>query len=119
MVRVLFNRLLFVFQGLFGDERVVVENFVCFKFIFDVGGVCGGEKLESEVFDNFIEGLMFFLHFLMMTSALFCFPRANEFGHGFEDFIHASELFHDEMFAVSLQEPMIFFVFFLEPMTLV
>lgn len=45
---------------------------------------------------------MFFLHFLMMTAALLCLPRADELFHGLEDLVHPPEVLVKEMVAMQL-----------------
>lgn len=54
---------------------------------------------------------IFFLHFLMMTSALFSLTCSYEKFHSFEDFVHAPHVPIDEMRIMNLQKPMIFFIF--------
>lgn len=49
------------------------------------------------------------LHFLVMTSALLGFPCFHKFFHSFEYFVRSSQVFVEEMAAVQLQKPMIFF----------
>lgn len=73
--------------------------------------------LLPEVADNGDKVVIFFFHFLVMASALFCLPRANKDFHCLEDLIHAPHMAINEMFIVDLQEPMIFLVLFQEPMT--
>jgi hypothetical protein len=73
--------------------------------------------LLSKITDNGDKVVIFFLHFLMVASALFCLTSANEGFHCLEDLIHASHMTIDEMFIVDLQEPMIFLVLLQEPMT--
>jgi hypothetical protein len=46
----------------------------------------------------------------MMTTALFCLPRAYEDLHCFEDLVCATHMSVDKMFEVDLQKPMVFFV---------
>lgn len=55
--------------------------------------------------------MILLFHFLMMASALFCFPRGDKGCHIFEDFISSSKMFMYEMATMNLQKPMISFVF--------
>jgi hypothetical protein len=53
---------------------------------------------------------MFFLHFLVMTSTLFCLSRIHKFLHCLEDFVGSSHVFINKMGRVNLEEPVISFV---------
>ena len=71
---------------------------------------------DSQFLENFGKTAMLFLHFLMVASALFSFPRSNEFFHSLEDFVHPSHVFIDEMMRMNFEEPMISLVLFCSPM---
>lgn len=71
----------------------------------------------SQIKNDAWEWMIFFLHFLVVTSTLFCLPWSYKHGHGFEDFVQSSHLLADEMFVIDLQEPMISLVLFQWPMT--
>ncbi len=61
--------------------------------------------------------MIFFLHFLMMASALFCLSSGDETCHIFKDFISSSKMLMYKMTTMNFQKPMISFVFLSSPMT--
>lgn len=60
---------------------------------------------------------MFFLHFLVMASALLSLSCLNKLFHSFEYFIHASHMFLKEVLAVNFQEPVISLILLVIPMS--
>lgn len=64
----------------------------------------------SEVQNNIWERVKLFLHFLMVTPALFGFAGSNEVSHCLEDLIKPPHLLTDEVVVIDLQEPMVSFV---------
>ena len=79
-------------------------------FIDGIGVFCGVMGIP-QVENDLGEGMVLFLHFLMMTPALFSFSRANEQRHRFENFIQSPHLLVDEVIMMNLQKPMILLVF--------
>ena len=73
---------------------------------------------RPQMLQYFKESVEFFLHFLVMASALFGLSGFYEIGHGFEDFVGSSEVLIDEMLAVYFQEPMVEFILFVGPVPL-
>lgn len=71
----------------------------------------------SQIKNDAWEWVIFFLHFLVVTSALFRLSWSDKDSHGLEDFVKSSHLLADEMFVIDLQEPMISLVLFQWPMT--
>lgn len=63
--------------------------------------------LLSEVKQDVGEVDIFLLHFLVMTTALFCLSGSNKEFHGLEDLICASHVAVDEVLVVNLEKPMI------------
>ena len=53
----------------------------------------------------------------MMASALLGLPCADKICHCFEDLVHASHVFVQEMMVVNLEEPVISFILVQSPMT--
>lgn len=72
----------------------------------------------SQIENNVRKGVILFLHLLVMASALFSFPGANEKCHSFEDFVQPSHFLADKMIAVNLQKPMISLVLLCGPVAL-
>ena len=60
--------------------------------------------------------MVFFLHFLMMTSALLSLSCSYEACHALKDFICPSKMFMNEVAIVNLEEPVIQFVLLKSPM---
>ena len=53
----------------------------------------------------------------MVTSALLCFSRADEFLHSLEDSVSPSHVFVEEVVGVELEEPVVFLVFIKVPVS--
>lgn len=58
--------------------------------------------VDSECEEDFGEGLVLLLHFLMVATALLCFSGADELCHGGEYAVHAPEAAVHEMAVVDL-----------------
>lgn len=71
----------------------------------------------AQIEKNLGDGLIFFLHFLVVASTLFGLPGAHEDSHGLEYFVHSPHMFIQKMVVVNLQEPMIPFVLLKSPMS--
>ena len=54
----------------------------------------------------------------MVAPALLCLSGPDEIGHGFEDFVRSAKVLKNEMTVVEFQEPVVKFVFFSSPMSL-
>lgn len=77
--------------------------------ILDIGGaVVSGAEIDK----NLWEYLVFFLHFLVMTSALLCFSSTYKFGHAGKDAVHAAQTAVHEVGMVDFEEPMVPLVLF-------
>ena len=63
-----------------------------------------------------IEIMIFFLHFLMMASTLFCLSTFHEACHALEYLVSSSEMFQYKMLTVYFQEKMIQFILLIGPM---
>lgn len=74
-------------------------------------------KLISQTFDNLIKRMIFFLHFLMVTTALFSLTRAYEICHCLEYLVHPPQMTVNKMVAMYLEKPVITFILFLMPVT--
>lgn len=61
--------------------------------------------------------MVFFLHLLVVTSALLCLTSSYEVGHTFEDFVGSAKIFEDKMSIMNFQEPMVKFILFVSPMS--
>lgn len=57
-----------------------------------------------KLFENIKEGLTFFLHFLVVTSALVSSSCSNKFTHLFENFLSSSKAFLTEVFLINRKE---------------
>lgn len=55
---------------------------------------------------------MFFLHFLVVASALFCFTGPYEFGHEGKDAIHSAHGSVHEVAEMNFKKPVVTFVLF-------
>ena len=53
---------------------------------------------------DIVDGLVLFLHFLVMTSALIGSPCFDELGHFFENLISSPHLFLDEIIPIGFKE---------------
>ena len=84
-----------------------------------MGGVKGAIVLFSEMNKDIGEVDVFFLHLLVMASALFGLSGANEYFHDFENLVGPAHVAIDEVLVVNFQEPMIPLVFLGQPMTVV
>ena len=73
--------------------------------------------MMSKVSDYRDEVVIFLLHLLVVASTLLSLPGSDEGLHSLEDLVHASHVTIHEVFVVDLKKPMIFFVFFQQPMT--
>ncbi len=62
--------------------------------------------------------MVFFLHLLVVASALLCLAGSDEIGHAFKDFVSSAKILEHEMPVVEFQEPVIELVFFVCPMPL-
>lgn len=67
-----------VLEGLGVDQGVVVEDVVVLEVIPHVGGLDRGVELVTQPFQDPVEGLVFFLHFLVVASTLLCLASADE-----------------------------------------
>lgn len=72
-----------------------------------------------EVFDDVGEDVVLFLHFLVVTPALFGLPSAYEQLHGLEYLVHSPHMSVHEVLIVYLQEKMIFLILLVSPVPLV
>ena len=79
-------------------------------------GIAWSVVSVSELFEYFDETAVLFLHFLMVTSALFCLAWIHEFFHRLEDFVHPPHVLVDKMSGVHFEEPVISFVLLKVPM---
>ncbi len=59
-------------------------------------------ELHSELKDDMAEIFELFLHFLVMTTALFCLPCTDKGRHCFKYFIASSQVFKNKFFIVQL-----------------
>jgi hypothetical protein len=71
----------------------------------------------SESFQNVGETAVFFLHFLVVASALLGFSGLNELFHSFEYFVHSPHVLVQEVLTVDFEEPVISLIFLVIPMT--
>ena len=62
--------------------------------------------------------MILFLHFLVMTSALFCLSSLYKVGHALENFIGPSQVLQHKVLIVQLQKPMIQLILLLSPVSL-
>ena len=62
---------------------------------------------------------IFFLHFLVVATALLCFSATDEYFHGFEDSVGSAHLVVNKVLVVNLEEPMVEFVFLGKPVPVV
>jgi hypothetical protein len=104
---------------LFADEGVFPDFIpVLVEFNLEEVGTCTVVKLHPELQQYLIKVVIFFLHLLMVTPALLCFPCAYEISHALEDFVSPAKIFEDEVSIVDFQEPMVKPILFLRPVPL-
>jgi hypothetical protein len=72
---------------------------------------------SPESLEDARETSIFFLHFLVMTPALFGLSGLHELLHCFEDLVHPSEVLVEEVLVVELEEPVISLVFICIPVS--
>lgn len=73
---------------------------------------------HSQLEEDLIESMIFFLHFLVMAPALLRLSGLDEYGHALEYFVCPAEVLLDEMTVVYLQEPVVQFILLLSPVPL-
>jgi hypothetical protein len=77
--------------------------------VLDIGSaVVSGAEVDKYLWEDFV----FFLHFLVMTSALLCFSSAYKFGHAGKNAVHAAQTAVHEVGMVDFEEPMVSLVLF-------
>lgn len=62
-----------------------------------------------------VEGVILFLHFLVVASALLSLPAGDEVRHCFEDFVGSAQVLQDEVAVMEFEEPVVEFVFLGSP----
>jgi len=90
-------------------DRVSVEIIDYKFFIFGVVVVLA--QIEEDLSDC----MVFFLHFLMVASALLGLPGAYKNGHCLEYFIHPPHMLIQKVMVVNFQEPMVPLVLLKDP----
>jgi len=69
--------------------------------------------------ENVGEVDVFFLHLLVVASALFCLPGSDKKFHSLEYFVSPTHMTVDKVLVVNFQEPVIPLVFLGEPVTVI
>lgn len=73
----------------------------------------------SEVRKNVGKVVVLFLHFLVMTSTLFCLSSSNKDLHCLKYFVCPAHVTVDEVLVMDLQEPVVSFVLLRKPMPVI
>ena len=82
-------------------------------------GTDGVVVFLSEMNKNVGEVDVFFLHFLVVTSALLSLPGADEEFHGFEYFVGSTHVTVDKVLVVNFQEPVVSLVLLGQPVPMI
>ena len=75
--------------------------------------------LSSEVGKNVGKVVVLFLHFLVMTPALFCLASSNKYLHCLKYLVCPAHMAVDEVLVMDLQEPVVPFILFRKPMPMI
>ena len=99
-------------KKLLGQQRINNGDRILFNLlnqVLDIGSaVVSGAEVDKYLWEDFV----FFLHFLVMTSALLCFSSAYKFGHAGKNAVHAAQTAVHEVGMVDFEEPMVSLVLF-------
>ena len=106
-----------VLQLVFSDQRALFHlESPLLQLLPHFLGLRRAIEIHPQFEQYLVEGMILFLHFLMMAAALFGLPAADERSHIFKDLIGPPEMLEDEVPTVYLQEPMISLIFLGSPM---
>ena len=106
-------------QLVLSDQRALFHlESPLLKLLPQLLGLRRAIEIHSQLQQYLVEGMILFLHLLMMTAALLGLPAADERSHIFKDLIGPPEMLEDEVPTVDLQKPMISLIFLGSPVPL-
>lgn len=97
-------RVLHLFQYVLLNQQILTLLTVSILLQICLHSLCvtGAVEFHSQLQNNMIKCSELFLHFLVMTPALFSLPRADKGRHRLKYFITSSKVFMDKFFIVEL-----------------